>query len=77
MKGAYIAKKEEGALELIILASGSEVQHAMDAAASLGAGVRVVSMPSMFRFDKQRESYKEEVLPTSCKKRVAMEVCAF
>lgn len=76
LKGGYIAKKEEGALELIILASGSEVQHAMDAAASLGAGVRVVSMPSMFRFDNQPESYKEEVLPTSCKKRVAMEVCA-
>lgn len=74
LKGAYIAKKEEGELELIILAAGSEVQHAMDAAAELGKGVRVVSMPSMYRFDKQSDSYREEVLPSSCKKRVAMEV---
>lgn len=58
------------------MASGSEVQHAMDAAAELGKGVRVVSMPSMYRFDKQADSYREEVLPSSCTKRVAMEVRA-
>lgn len=74
LKGGYVAKKETGPLELIILASGSEVQHALDAAATLGAGVRVVSVPSMFRFDKQDAAYKEEVLPSSCTKRVAMEV---
>lgn len=74
MKGGYVAKKEEGALELIILAAGSEVQHAMDAAAELGKGVRVVSVPSMHRFDKQDASYRESVLPASCTKRVAMEV---
>lgn len=74
LKGAYVAKKEEGALELIILAAGSEVQHALSAAEALGKGVRVISMPSMFRFDKQSAEYKDEVLPSSCTKRVAMEV---
>lgn len=59
---------------MIILASGSEVQHAIAAAETLGAGVRVISMPSMFRFDNQDAAYKEEVLPSSCTKRVAMEV---
>lgn len=73
LKGGYVAKKEEGALELIILAAGSEVQHAIAAANALGKGVRVVSVPSMFRFDKQSAAYKEEVLPASCTKRVAME----
>lgn len=78
LKGGYIAKKEAGALELIILAAGSEVQHALDAAEALGKGVRVVSVPSMFRFDQQSAEYKEEVLPASCTKRVAMEVrCLF
>lgn len=77
LKGGYIAKKEEGDLELIILAAGSEVQHAIQAAEELGKGVRVVSVPSMYRFDKQSAEYKEEVLPSSCTKRVAMEVRAF
>ncbi len=74
LKGGYVAKKEEGDLELIILAAGSEVQHAIEAAGELGKGVRVVSVPSMYRFDKQSAEYKEEVLPSSCTKRVAMEV---
>lgn len=74
LKGGYVAKKEEGDLELIILAAGSEVQHAISAAETLGKGVRVVSVPSMYRFDKQSAEYKEEVLPSSCTKRVAMEV---
>ncbi|CAM9174940.1 unnamed protein product [Pylaiella littoralis] len=73
LKGGYVAKKEEGDLELIILAAGSEVQHAISAAETLGKGVRVVSVPSMYRFDKQSADYKEEVLPSSCTKRVAME----
>ncbi|CAM9959506.1 unnamed protein product, partial [Discosporangium mesarthrocarpum] len=73
LKGGYVAKQEEGDLKLVILAAGSEVEKAMDAAAVLGAGVRVVSMPSMFRFDKQSAEYKESVIPSSCKARVAME----
>merc|ERR1712078_638671 len=76
IKGGYVAKKETGDLKLIILASGSEVQHAMEAAASLGDGVRVVSMPCMERFDRQSAEYKEEVLPSSCKARLAVEAGA-
>ena len=72
-KGAYILKKEEGALECIILATGSEVEHAVNAARELGAGSRVVSVPCMERFDRQTAEYREEVLPSSCTKRVAIE----
>ena len=72
-KGAYILKKEEGALECIILATGSEVEHAVNAAKELGAGARVVSVPCMERFDRQTAEYREEVLPSSCTKRVATE----
>mmetsp|Transcript_38723 Transcript_38723/g.71739 ORF Transcript_38723/g.71739 Transcript_38723/m.71739 type:complete len:96 (+) Transcript_38723:2-289(+) len=45
----------------------------MDAAKELGGGVRVVSMPCFERFDRQDASYKEEVLPPSCTKRLAIE----
>ncbi|MEM7010680.1 MAG: transketolase [Verrucomicrobiota bacterium] len=72
-RGGYIAKKETGDLSLILLASGSELQHAMIAAAELGDGVRVVSMPCFERFDRQGDDYREEVLPSSCQKRVAIE----
>jgi transketolase len=73
LKGAYVAKRETGALKLILIASGSEVQHAMKAADELGGGVRVVSMPSMERYESQSADYKESVLPSSCEKRIAME----
>jgi transketolase len=73
LKGGYIAKKETAALETILLASGSELQHALAAAEKLGAGTRVVSMPCFSRFDRQDASYREEVLPKSCRKRVAIE----
>merc|ERR1712187_654589 len=72
LKGAYIMKYESAALDLILIASGSEVQHAVKAAEELGAGVRVVSMPCMERFDRQSEEYKAEVLPAVVKK-IAME----
>ena len=71
-RGAYIAKKEEGALEAIVLATGSELQHAIKAAAGK-SGVRVVSMPCMERFDRQGADYQEEVLPKACTKRIAIE----
>jgi Transketolase len=45
----------------------------MDAAAQLGTSVRVVSMPSTYRFDAQDPSYRDQVLPPSCTKRVAIE----
>lgn len=73
LKGGYIAKKESGELKTIVLASGSELQHALQAADELGEGVRVVSVPSMEVFDAQDAAYKEEVLPASCRARVAIE----
>jgi transketolase len=72
-RGGYIAKKEKGKLELIIMSCGSELQHALAAAKELGDGTRVVSMPCFERFKRQPEKYREEVLPDSCRKRVAIE----
>jgi len=72
LKGAYIMKKETAALEVILIATGSEVQHAVKAAEEIGAGARVVSMPCMERFDRQPDEYKAEVLPAGVKK-IAME----
>ena len=72
-KGAYILKKEEGDLECIILATGSEVGHAIEAAKKIGAGARVVSAPCLERFDRQPAEYQADVLPASCTKRVAIE----
>ena len=71
--GGYIARKETCPLELIILASGSELQHALTAANELGKGVRVVSMPCVVRFDRQVSAYREKILPSSCLKRIAIE----
>jgi len=73
LKGGYVAKQEKGDLTTILIATGSELQHAMDAAEKLGNGVRVVSMPCMERFDRQSNDYKESVLPAACTKRVAIE----
>lgn len=71
--GGYVARKEKGKLDLIIMSCGSELQHALAAAKELGDGVRVVSMPCFERFNRQSEKYREEVLPKSCRKRVAIE----
>ncbi len=72
-RGGYIAIKEKGKLEMILLSCGSELQHAVAAAKELGDGVRVVSMPCFERFNRESEKYREEVLPKSCRKRVAIE----
>jgi transketolase len=72
-RGGYIAKKEKGKLDLIIMSCGSELQHAFAAAKELGDGVRVVSMPCFERFNRESAKYREEVLPKSCRKRVAIE----
>lgn len=71
--GGYIAKKETAPLSLILLASGSELQHAIKAAGELGPGTRVVSMPCFERFERQSAEYRESVLPASCRKRVSIE----
>jgi transketolase len=72
-KGGYVAKKETATLEIILLASGSELQHALKAAEELGAGARVVSMPCFERFERQDGAYKESVLPNAVRKRVSIE----
>ncbi len=75
-KGGYVLQDCAGTPELILIATGSEVQLAMDAAAALteqGKHVRVVSMPSTTEFDKQDAAYKESVLPRAVTKRVAIE----
>ncbi|MBP3140162.1 transketolase [Aliivibrio fischeri] len=75
-KGGYILKDCEGQPELILIATGSEVELAVEAAAQLaaeGKAVRVVSMPSTDAFDKQDEAYREAVLPSAVTKRIAIE----
>ena len=72
-KGAYVAHKETGKLDAIILATGSELQHGLSAAKQLGDSVRVVSVPCTERFLRQDQGYQDEVLPPSCRKRVAIE----
>lgn len=72
-RGGYIARDEVLELKTILIASGSELDIAMQAAEQLGEGTRVVSMPCMERFDRQDESYRESVLPSSCSHRIAIE----
>ena len=73
LRGGYIARQEEGELELILLASGSEVSVALEAADQLGPTVRVVSMPCMERFDRQDDDYRDSILPKNCRNRLAVE----
>jgi len=72
LKGGYVAKKESGALDMIIIATGSELQHALAASETI-PGARVVSMPCMEVYERQTDEYKEGLLPASCTKRIAME----
>jgi transketolase len=73
LKGGYILLQETAPLTHILLASGSEVQWAVAAAKTLGGGTRVVSMPSFLRFERQPAEYRDAILPSSCRKRVAIE----
>jgi len=73
IKGGYIVLMETEPLTTILIATGSELQHAVNAAKQLGAGTRVVSMPSMERFDRQSAEYRESVIPAACRHRVAIE----
>ena len=75
-RGGYVLRDCEGTPEAIIIATGSEVGLAVDAAARLagqGRRVRVVSMPSTDVFDAQDAAYRESVLPTVVTARVAVE----
>ena len=77
MKGGYIlADSDKAVPDAILIASGSEVELAYNAKAVLkekGIDARVVSMPSMEVFDSQSDEYREKVLPSAVRKRVAVE----
>ena len=75
-RGGYVLKACEGQPDLILIATGSEVALAMDAAQQLsseGRQVQVVSMPCTERFDKQDAAYRERVLPKAVTARIAIE----
>ncbi len=75
-KGAYILVDAEDELDVILIATGSEVGLAVSAREELagaGVGARVVSMPCSELFDRQPQEYRDEVLPPSVKARVAIE----
>lgn len=75
-KGAYILKDTDGKPDVILIATGSEVNMTLEAAEKLeanGVKARVVSMPSWELFDAQDESYKEKVLPKDVKARLSIE----
>lgn len=79
-KGAYVvAKADKEVADALLLATGSEVQLAVQAKAELakeGIDVTVVSMPDFARFEEQDEAYKESVLPKAVTKRLAIEMAA-
>ncbi len=75
-RGGYVLHDCDGEPELLLIATGSEVALAMAAAEALsakGRRVRVVSMPSTDRFDAQDAAYRESVLPSAVRRRVAIE----
>lgn len=78
-KGAYIVFETEQQLEYLLLASGSEVNLAVEAAKELeqqGKGVRVISMPNWYAFEQQSSEYKESILPSDDTKRIAIEMAS-
>ncbi len=75
-KGAYILLDCEGESEVIIIATGSEVELAISIANKLnqtGNEIRLVSMPSTDMFDAQDQSYRDSVLPPACRNRISVE----
>ncbi len=72
-KGGYILKDTDGTPDVIVIATGSEVHLAMEAAEASDKKVRVVSMPSVEVFEAQDDDYKESVLPAAVTARVAVE----
>ena len=78
-RGAYVLADSGAEPDLILIATGSEVAPAVDAAAELtaeGHAVRVVSMPSWEAFAAQPQSYRDEVLPPAVRRRLAVEAAA-
>jgi transketolase len=79
-RGAYVLRDAgDGDPDVILIGTGSEVSLCMEAAEQLegdGVAARVVSMPCMDTFGEQDDSYRDEVLPPSCRARVAVEAAA-
>lgn len=78
-KGAYVISDAKERIDAILIATGSEVNLAIEAQKELykqNIDVRVVSMPSWDLFEKQPDSYKEEVLPSSIEKRMSIEMAS-
>ena len=76
-KGAYVISDSKGSPDAIIIATGSEIELALEAKKLLaenGKNIRVVSMPSMELFREQDEAYKEEVLPKEVTNRISLEM---
>ncbi|QZE30387.1 transketolase [Pantoea ananatis] len=75
-RGGYVLKECDGTPDIILIATGSEVEITLGAATKLTTGghkVRVVSLPSTDLFDAQDAAYRESVLPSAVKARVAVE----
>jgi transketolase len=72
-KGGYVLADCDGTPDVIVIATGSEVEIALKAAADSAKKVRVVSMPNTTRFDAQDAAYRESVLPSAVTARVAVE----
>ncbi|MDR2877089.1 MAG: transketolase [Chromatiales bacterium] len=75
-RGGYVLRDAAGKPDLIVIATGSEISLAIDAASKLeekGRKVRVVSMPSVDVFEKQDAAYRESVLPAAVTARIAIE----
>ncbi len=77
-RGAYVLRDAEGGdPELILIGTGSEVSLCLEAADALdGVRVRVVSMPCMDTFTKADAAYREQVLPSACRARIAVEAAS-
>jgi len=78
-KGGYVLAKEQGDLQAIIIASGSEISLALGAREQLenqGIGTRVVSLPCWELFEQQDQAYRDQVLPAACLNRVAVETAS-
>ncbi len=78
-QGGYILAREQGELQAIIIASGSEIPLALAAQKQLqqqGTGTRVVSLPCWELFEKQEQGYRDQVLPPDCLNRVAIEAAS-
>lgn len=79
LKGAYVLRDCEGTPDILLMASGSEVEliyKAYDVLAEKGIKARVISMPSFELFEKQSQEYKESVLPNKIRNRVAVEAAS-